>query len=143
MPTVTEIQYRDGPIPDAQELVRYGYAHPEAPDIIPKEFRCQGEHRRLIERRETSLEKRSMDAAARSERLGVLCGLVIALVGFGCATFLVSTGHGVEGTVIFGVDVGALVSAFIVGRSHRSAGMDRHTASAVPGERQRAVPVIS
>lgn len=52
----------------------------------------------------------------RSERIGVFSALVIALVGFGCATYLVATGHGVEGTVIFGLDVGALVSAFILGR---------------------------
>ena len=39
------------------------------------------------------------------------------LVGFACATFLVATGHGVEGTVMFGLDVVALVSAFILGRS--------------------------
>ena len=46
-----------------------------------------------------------------------MCALLIALVGFGCATFLVATGHGVEGTVMFGLDVVALVSAFILGRS--------------------------
>jgi hypothetical protein len=39
------------------------------------------------------------------------------LVVFGCATFLVATGHGVEGTVMFGLDVVALVSAFILGRA--------------------------
>jgi hypothetical protein len=55
-----------------------------------------------------------------SERLGVICALTIALVGFGCATFLVATGHGVEGTVIFGLDVGALVSAFILGRPRQA-----------------------
>jgi uncharacterized membrane protein len=117
MARIMELELRDGPIPDAQELVRYSYAHPDAPEIILKEFANQGEHRRLMERREVSLEKRAMDAAVQSERLGVACALLIALVGFGCATFLVASGHGVEGTVIFGLDVGALVSAFILGRS--------------------------
>lgn len=112
-----EIQLRDGPIPDAQELARYGYAHPDAPAIILTEFTQQGAHRRLMERREICLERMAMEAAARSERMGVACALGTALVGFGCATYLVSTGHGVEGTVIFGVDVAGLVYAFIRGRT--------------------------
>lgn len=127
---VTEIELRDGPIPDARELVRYSYAHPDAPEIILKEFKSQGEHRRLIERRGISLEKKAMDAAVESERLGVACALLIALVGFGCATYLVAAGHGVEGTVIFGLDVGALVSAFILGRSRRTVVSERNVPNA-------------
>lgn len=115
----TEYQLREGPIPDAQELVRYSYAHPDAPEIILGEFKVQGEHRRRMERRATSLERRAMEAAIQSERLGVACALLIALVGFGCGTYLVTAGHGVEGTVIFGLDVGALVSAFILGRARQ------------------------
>jgi len=116
--TVTESSFelRKGPIPDAEELVRYGDAHSDAPEIILAEFRLQAAHRRSLEHRELSLERRALEASIVSERLGVACALAIALVGFGCATFLVTTGHGVEGTVIFGLDVGALVSAFILGR---------------------------
>lgn len=113
---IEQFEMRQGPIPDAEELVRYGQAHPEAPDIILSEFRHQGAHRRMLERRTQALERKTIDAGIVSERLGVFCALVIALVGFGCATYLVATGHGVEGTVIFGLDVGALVSAFILGR---------------------------
>lgn len=122
MAHITALELRDGPIPDARELVRYGYAHPDAPGIILTEFANQGAHRRLMERREAMLEKRALEAAVRSERMGVACALVIALVGFGCATYLVATGHGVEGTVIFGLDVCALVSAFILGRSRAGQG---------------------
>ncbi|HEX8907352.1 MAG TPA: hypothetical protein VF771_21045 [Longimicrobiaceae bacterium] len=114
---VTELSLRTGPIPDADELARYGRAHPDAPEIILKEFRQQGKHRRQIELGEQLLDREALEAAILSERIGVVCALVIALVGFACATFLVASGHGVEGTVIFGLDVGALVSAFILGRS--------------------------
>jgi hypothetical protein len=107
---------RAGPIPDAAEMVRYGEAHRDAPAIILEEFKSQGAHRRTVEGRVLSLDKKALEAAIFSERLGVACALVIALVGFGCATFLVAGGHGVEGTVIFGLDVGGLVSAFILGR---------------------------
>lgn len=107
---------REGPIPDAAEMVRYGEAHPEAPVIILEEFKSQGAHRRMVEQRVLSLDRKALEAAIFSERLGVICALIISLVGFGCATFLVAGGHGVEGTVIFGLDVGALVSAFILGR---------------------------
>ena len=90
---------RQGPIPDADELVRYGEAHPDAPAIILAEFRNQAAHRRMLEQRAQGLERRAMDAAILSERIGVASALVIALVGFGCATYLVATGHAVAGTV--------------------------------------------
>lgn len=115
--TAASFELRKGPIPDAEEMVRYGQAHPQAPAIILEEFKRQAAHRRVIERRAQSLGRKSLEAAIFSERLGVFSALLIALVGFGCATFLVASGHGIAGTVIFGLDVGALVSAFILGRS--------------------------
>ena len=118
---VTEFELRKGPIPDAEELARYRQAHPGAPGIILDEFKQQSAHRRTLERRAQLLDRRALEASILSERNGVACALVISLVGFGCATFLVGAGHGVEGTVIFGLDVGALVSAFILGRG-RAAG---------------------
>lgn len=114
--TGTAVEYRKGPIPDADELARYRIAHPDAPEIILDEFRAQAAHRRTLELSSVSLDLKALDAAILSERMGVVCGLVIALVGFGCGTHLVATGHSVAGTVIFGLDVGALVSAFILGR---------------------------
>ncbi len=110
-------QLRDGPIPGARELVRYSYAHPDAPQIILTEFTAQGAHRRLMERRGICLERIALEAAVQSEKRGVACAMAISLVGFACATFLVATGHDVAGTVMFGLDVVALVSAFIVGRT--------------------------
>lgn len=113
---VPSLEIRKGPIPDAAELVRYGRAHPDAPAIILAEFQAQGMHRRILEQRGQAMEQRELDAAIASERLGLACALVIALVGFGCGTYLIASGHGVEGTIIFGLDVVALVSAFILGR---------------------------
>jgi hypothetical protein len=124
----TEVSLRDGPIPDAQELVRYSYAHPDAPEIILTEFASQGAHRRLMERRELCLGRMAMEAAVRSERMGVACALGAALVGFGCATYLVTAGHGAEGTIIFGVDVAGLVFAFIRGRRGTHSWSHRHQA---------------
>lgn len=116
MTRIEQFALRRGPIPDADELVRYRLAHPDAPDIILSEFQNQGAHRRMMEQAAQEREHRNVDAAIASERIGVASALLIALVGFGCATYLVTAGHGVEGTVIFGLDVGALVSAFILGR---------------------------
>lgn len=113
---IEQFELRRGPIPDADELVRYGHAHPDAPDIILTEFRNQGAHRRMMETAVLDREHKNLDAAIMSERIGVASALLIALVGFGCAAYRVATGHGVEGTVIFGLDVCALVSAFILGR---------------------------
>ncbi|HST61797.1 MAG TPA: hypothetical protein VLK84_24065 [Longimicrobium sp.] len=113
---IEQFELRRGPIPDAEELARYRQAHPDAPDIILTEFRNQGAHRRMLEKAEQDREHKNVDAAIASERIGVAAALLIALVGFACATYLVATGHGAEGTIIFGLDVGALVSAFILGR---------------------------
>ena len=118
---ITEFELRKGPIPDAEELARYRLAHPGAPGIILDEFRQQSAHRRTMERRAQLLDRRALEASILSERSGMACALVISLVGFGCATFLVGAGHGVEGSVIFGLDVGALVSAFILGRTRTAA----------------------
>ena len=113
---IEQFELHRGPIPNADELVRYGHAHPDAPDIILTEFRNQGAHRRMMDKAVLDREHKNVDAAIMSERIGVASALLIALVGFGCATYLVAIGHGVEGTVIFGLDVCALVSAFILGR---------------------------
>src|SRR4051794_2519746 len=124
---VAEFELRKGPIPDADELARYGQAHPDAPVVILNEFENQAAHRRRLECRAQLLDRKALEASIMSERIGVVCALLIALVGFGCATFLVATGHGGEGTVIFGLDVGELVSAFILGRTRvaAEAGADR------------------
>lgn len=114
---VPSFELRHGPIPDAEELVRYGEAHPDAPAIILAEFQAQAAHRLRMEQRGQFMEQRELDAAIASERLGLVSALLIALVGFGCGTYLIATGHGVEGTIIFGLDVVALVSAFILGRA--------------------------
>lgn len=54
---IEQFELRRGPIPDADELVRYGQAHPQAPEIILAEFRNQGAHRRMLERRALTLER--------------------------------------------------------------------------------------
>jgi uncharacterized membrane protein len=113
----TRLEIRRGPIPDAAELLRYRQAHPDAPAVILHEFQAQGAHRRSRDEAALGLERRALEAAILSERLGVACGLTIALVGFACATYLVATGHEVAGTAMFGMDAGALVSAFILGRT--------------------------
>jgi uncharacterized membrane protein len=121
MTEFAEFELRKGPIPDAAELARYGAAHPGAPGIILSEFQQQAEHRRAMERGELELDRRDMEAAIFSERIGILCALLIALVGFGCATYLIATNHGIEGTIVFGLDVTALATAFILGRPSQSA----------------------
>jgi uncharacterized membrane protein len=117
----TRVEIRRGPIPDAAELIRYREAHPDAPAVILHEFQAQGAHRRAREETCLELERRALEASILSERLGVACGLAIAMVGFGCATFLVAAGHEAAGTAIFGLDAGALVSAFILGRTRTGA----------------------
>jgi uncharacterized membrane protein len=111
-----ELELRDDSMPAADALVRYGHAHPNAPAIILDEFQRQGAHRRRLECRDQFLDRKALEASIASERIGVACALLIALVGFACATYLVTNGNGVAGTVIFGLDVGALVSAFLLGR---------------------------
>jgi uncharacterized membrane protein len=109
-------EQRVGPIPDAEEMIRYKAAHPEAPVIILDEFKTEAAHRRTMERRALGLDRRAIEAAIFSERLGVLCALAVALAGFGFSTYLITIGHAIPGMVMFGLDVAAMVSAFILGR---------------------------
>ena len=124
-------EQRVGPIPDAAEMIRYKEAHPEAPIIILDEFKTEAAHRRTMERRALGLDKRALDAAIFSERLGVLCALAVSLVGFGFSTYLIAIGHAIPGTVMFGLDVAAMVSAFILGRPR----VELPLAPAMPPER--------
>lgn len=64
--------------------MRYGEAHPDAPAIILAEFQAQAAHRRRMEQRGQAMDQRELDAAIASERSGLVCALLIALVGFGC-----------------------------------------------------------
>src|SRR5262245_14548770 len=53
---------------------------------------------------------------------GLISGLVIALSFLGAGTWLIVTGHGVEGSLIASVDIVALVTVFVVQvRSRRDA----------------------
>ena len=117
--TITRELYaerRSGPIPDAAEMIRYKQAYPEGPVIIFDEFKTEAAHRRTMERKALGLDKRALDAAIFSERMGVFCALAVALVGFGLSTYLVTIGQAIPGMVMFGLDVAAMVSTFILGR---------------------------
>lgn len=114
---IATVSVRRGPIPDAAELALYAEAHPDAPRKILDEFQRQGRHRRELERSEQQLQAAALRAMVVSERMGMLCALVIALAGFACAVSLVLSGHGAAGTAAFGMDVAGMVSAFIMGRN--------------------------
>src|SRR4051794_16919516 len=66
---------------DAEELARYAQTHPRAPAVILGELRRQGLHRRERECEDQRLESRALEAAIFSERMGVVCAFLIALVG--------------------------------------------------------------
>lgn len=77
--------------------------------MLFSELAAQGAHRRGIEEKLTR-------AAIISERVGQVFGLVVGLSGIASATYLIANEHDLAGTVVFGIDIGALAALFVYGR---------------------------
>lgn len=115
MTRIEQIELRRGPIPDAEELFRRAGVPGctgDHPDGVPEPGGPPADDGKG--RAGSRTQEQRCGHRKRAHRVGA--ALLIALVGFGCATYLVAAGHGVEEIVIFGLDVGALVSEFILGR---------------------------
>lgn len=94
-----------GPLPPASELEAYGRVDASLPN-------------RIVSLTESSLAHRQdMDYAKRSFA-GLVAGFIVAVLFLGVAAWLISSGHGVAGTVLGSVDLVALTAVFVL--SHRN-----------------------
>jgi uncharacterized membrane protein len=99
-----------GPIPPPADLERYNAILPGAAERILAMAERQANHRQ-------SLEKKVLDSDAFHALLGIICALIIALVGLGVAGYIIINGHDWAGAIIGGATLASMVSAFIYGSS--------------------------
>lgn len=108
--SIEQSEAYSGPMPHPDHLERYEALHPGAAAMIFGEFESQSRHRR-------EMERRIIVGNQRRASIGQILAFVIALAFLGVSAWLIAAGHGIEGAVLGTVDLTALVTVFIVGRS--------------------------
>lgn len=104
-----EFSMRSSPLPDPSELAAYNQIIPAGADRILKMAEAQSAHRITIE---TTVVKSQQTQGF----CGQLFGLVIGVVGIGCATYAAVSGQPWFGSIIGGATLVSLVSAFLYSR---------------------------
>ena len=101
-----------GPLPSPQHLREYEEVLPGSADRILKMAEGQAQHRQ-------DLEKTAVDGGNRRSWWGLWLGFAISLVVLGLSAGLILAGAPVAGTILGSVDLVALATVFVVGRSEQ------------------------
>lgn len=101
-----------GPLPSPQTLKAYNEALPGGAERIFASFEKQSQHR-------MDMEKGVVESQQRQSTRGQHYGLIVALVFIIIAGILAYTGHDTAGIILGTVDLVALVTVFIVGKSNQ------------------------
>lgn len=101
-----------GPLPSPDTLKEYNKAFPNAAEKIFNRSERQSEHRMV-------LENLAIKSDLKQSERGQLYGLVIALSVFIGAFILAWIGRELAGTILGSVDLVALVSVFVIGKSYQ------------------------
>lgn len=83
-------KHYSGPLPQPDDMIRYGEAHPDGPKIIFEEFQKQGEHRR---NRETDIVTNAILRANRGQTMAFVLFSACLIFGF----ILVLMGKDIQG----------------------------------------------
>jgi uncharacterized membrane protein len=107
---VTEtLVVRRGPLPDPEDLARYGQIIPDGADRIMRMAEDQSKHR-------IAIESTVIASQQTQSRRGQVFGLVIGIFGITAGAVVALLGHDSVGAVIAGTTVVSLVVAFVQGR---------------------------
>jgi uncharacterized membrane protein len=98
-----------GPLPPASELKKYAEVFPGAPERLFAWVEKQSDHR-------ISIEKEVIFSQQRQSDRGQWMAFIIAIVGLAGSVVVILAGHGIEGTILGGADLLALVCAFLWGK---------------------------
>lgn len=108
---LTEISWK-GPLPPPVVIEHYERILPGAAERIFALLEKQTNHRIQMEKRElTSDNSRSWG--------GMILGTTVVLSLIGGSIWLISNGYGIEGTILAGADLGAVLSAYIYGQRQK------------------------
>jgi uncharacterized membrane protein len=97
-----------GPLPPPSILVGYDQIVPGSAEKIISLWEQQVHHRQ-------DLEKRVIKSDIVDSKIGLCLGFVIAICAIAAGTYCIINGHSIEGTIIGGGAVVALVSVFVYG----------------------------
>jgi uncharacterized membrane protein len=89
----------------------------------------EGEHRRAIESKALEANVEAMRKQFSEARLGQIFALVIALVFLGVGAYVSVHGQPWSGTILGGIGVSGIVTAFIVGRGKEGQPQENDVAS--------------
>ncbi|MGD0060844.1 MAG: DUF2335 domain-containing protein [Verrucomicrobiia bacterium] len=107
---VTEtLVVRRGPLPDPDDLAKYGQIIPEGADRIMRMAEDQSKHR-------IAIETTVINSQQIQSRRGQVFGLIIGIFGIIAGAVVALLGHDAVGGVIAGTTVVSLVVAFVTGR---------------------------
>lgn len=99
-----------GPLPPPSILSQYGEIVPNGAERIMQMAEQQLQHR-------IEMEKLLVEEDTRQEARGQIFALIVSLTGFASAVILGVTGNETAATIIAGIDIVALATAFIVGKT--------------------------
>jgi uncharacterized membrane protein len=114
----TQVQtFRSGPLPPADELIRYNEATPDASDRIIRMSEQQQQHR-------FSLEKYVIENQLKESSRGQIFGFILALIGLLGSIFTIYSGKEIGGSILGGGSLTVLVSLFIMGKKEQRKSLD-------------------
>lgn len=119
-----------GPLPHPRHLAQYDLVLPGAADRILSMAEQQQKHR-------MSLEKKVVEADIKRSAAGQIVAAGIAVLAFGCGTFLISQGQDVTGLVTMLGPLAALVSVFFYAENKRRTERESKAAAAQEPDAQR------
>ena len=100
---------------------------PGSANKLFEEYICQLQHRRKIDKADMTLSF-----------YGPALGFIIVLAFLGVAGWLISTGFGIEGTVLGSVDITSLAAVFAIGKqlNQTQRSMDQDTSDTAASDKE-------
>jgi uncharacterized membrane protein len=102
-----------GPLPHPEVLRQYDEIVPGAANRILLMAEQQEQHRH-------SLEKTVVEGGDRRAWWGLWIGALVFTLFLGVSAALVFAGHGLPGVALGAIDIGGVVSAFVIGQRNQS-----------------------
>ncbi len=114
--TQIAMQQQSGPLPPPEILKKYNEIDPGMALQIVNMAKDEANHRRKMEAEVMLIQGRDQISQRRSELLGQIFGLLIALAGIGGSVYEAAHGAQLAATALVSATLIAIVSAFILGR---------------------------
>lgn len=112
----TSAQMYSGPLPRPEDLAKFEAIQPGLADRIVKMAESEAVHRRSLEEKALDCEVQNCKSQFIEARIGQIFALIIGLFCIGVGGYCGLNGAQLTGGLIGAGGVGALVTAFILGR---------------------------